>query len=363
MAAYKLKSTCSTKLHDKLDYPVIDTDGHVIENTFALPDFLKQVAGPDMVAAYTKAQEAARQPGNPKRVPWGTPSGDLSIDRATMMLPRLYALRLEEAGVDFSTIYATIGFNAQVMPDDEIRQAACRALNMMYADMFKEVSHKMTPAAIIPMNTPEESIAEVEFAVTELGMKALMQSRFPQDTVDYVGFYSTACRIKEKDLPLVMPKPVTIHDYQVRLRVPLDQAQSDKVPQHFTNLQLGLRLARQILTRRGAANKQIFIITDGQPTAHVEYASDDGEILYLLYPPTERTSTATLKEALRCKQQGIAIATFALIEDYWGMDWVGFVDQLTRLTRGTAYYCSSDDLSSTVIESYLDGKKRKSFIA
>jgi len=174
MAAYKLKSTCSTKLHDKLDYPVIDTDGHVIENTFALPDFLKQVAGPDMVAAYTKAQEAARQPGNPKRVPWGTPSGDLSIDRATMMLPRLYALRLEEAGVDFSTIYATIGFNAQVMPDDEIRQAACRALNMMYADMFKEVSHKMTPAAIIPMNTPEEAIAEVEFAVTELGMKALM---------------------------------------------------------------------------------------------------------------------------------------------------------------------------------------------
>ncbi len=174
MAAYKLKSTRSTKLHDKLDYPVIDTDGHVIENTFALPDFLKQVAGPDMVAAYTKAQEAARQPGNPKRVPWGTPSGDLSIDRATMMLPRLYALRLEEAGVDFSTIYATIGFNAQVMPDDEIRQAACRALNMMYADMFKEVSHKMTPAAIIPMNTPEEAIAEVEFAVTELGMKALM---------------------------------------------------------------------------------------------------------------------------------------------------------------------------------------------
>ncbi len=85
-------------------------------------------------------------------------------------------------------------------------------------------------------------------------------------------------------------------------------------------------------------------------------------MLYLLYPPTEETSNITLQEALKCQQQGIRIATFALIEDYWGMDWVGFVDQLTRLTRGMAYYCTSEDLSSTVIESYLTGKKTKSFV-
>ncbi|MEX0774782.1 MAG: hypothetical protein WD042_03605 [Phycisphaeraceae bacterium] len=198
-----------------------------------------------------------------------------------------------------------------------------------------------------------------------LGMASLVRARFPQDTVDYVGFYSSASRLGERDLPVVMPKPISVHDYSVNLRVPLEQAADSRVPQHFTNLHMGLRLARQILSRRGAANKQIFIITDGQPTAHVEPNPDGApgsELLHLLYPPNERTTTITLKEAMRCMQQGIRIATFALIEDYWGLDWVGFVDQLTRLTRGTAYYCSSDDLSSTVIESYLNGKRKKSYI-
>jgi len=199
-----------------------------------------------------------------------------------------------------------------------------------------------------------------------LGMQAMLRARFPQDTIDFVGFHSMADRLQERDIPLVMPKPISIRDYEVRLRVPLAQAQQnpDKVPLHFTNLHLGLRTARQILARRGAANKQVFIITDGQPTAHIEpNAAGGGEdMLYLLYPPSERTATITLKEAMRCQQMGIRLATFALIEDYWGMDWVGFVDRLTRLTRGIAYYCTSDDLSSTVIESYLTGKKKKSFV-
>lgn len=200
-----------------------------------------------------------------------------------------------------------------------------------------------------------------------LGLLALVAGRYPRDTIDLVGFYSLADRIREADLPLVMPKPVTVHDYQVRLRVPLDQAQQHpaRIPQHFTNLHMGLRLARRILSRRGALNKQIFIITDGQPTAHIEpnTAGDAaGEMLYLLYPPTEQTATVTLKEALRCQQQGIRIATFALIEDYFGMDWVGFVDRMTRLTHGLAYYCTSEDLSSTVIESFIAGRRKRSYI-
>lgn len=196
-----------------------------------------------------------------------------------------------------------------------------------------------------------------------LGLASLVRSKFPLDTLDYAGFYSMACRISERELPLVMPKPISVYDSTVRLRVPLVQAEEkpEAIPQHFTNLQMGLRLARQILSRRGATNKQIFVITDGQPTAHVESNSSGVEMLNLIYPPSERTSNITLQEALRCHQQGIRIATFALIEDYWGMDWVGFVDQLTRLTRGVAYYCAGDNLASTVVESYLNGKRRKTF--
>ena len=199
-----------------------------------------------------------------------------------------------------------------------------------------------------------------------LGMASMIRQRFPQDTVDYVGFYSLAKPILERELPLIMPMPISTRDYSVRIKIPLDQAQAEeeKIPRHFTNLHMGLRLARQILSRRGAANKQIFVITDGQPTAHIEpNAKAGGEMLHLIYPPSQKTTDVTLQEAFRCRQAGIRMATFALIEDYWGMDWVGFVDQLSRLTRGTAFYCAGDNLGSTVIESYLAGKRKRSFIS
>src|SRR6266581_4009188 len=189
-----------------------------------------------------------------------------------------------------------------------------------------------------------------------LAMQALVRGRFPQDTLDFVGFYSGAARIPEMSLPLVMPKPVTIYDYQVRLKVPLDQI--SKAPQHFTNLHMGLQMARRLLRKRTSENKQIFIITDGQPTAHVE-----GEYVYLLYPPDPRSTVATLKEAVLTVREGARISTFALIEDYWGMDWVGFVDQLTKLTKGVAFYTSSAELSSCIMESYLSGRRKKAYIS
>ena len=119
-----------------------------------------------------------------------------------------------------------------------------------------------------------------------------------------------------------------------------------------------MRLERARAPVCGGDNKQIFIITDGQPTAHVQ-----GDMLYLLYPPEKRTTLATLQEAVLAKQEGIRIASFALIEDYYYMDWVGFIDQLTKLTKGVAFYCTSGDLSSAVMESYLSGKKQKSYLS
>jgi len=189
-----------------------------------------------------------------------------------------------------------------------------------------------------------------------MAMQALVRSKFPQDSIDFVGFYSGATKIPEVMLPLSMPKPVTIYDYQVRMKVPLNQL--DKAPQHFTNLHMGLQLARRILRKRTSENKQLFIITDGQPTAHVE-----GDNVLLLYPPDPRSTVATLKEAVLAVREGCRISTFALIEDYWGMDWVGFVDQLTKLTKGVAFYTSSGELASCIMESYLSGRKKKAYIA
>jgi uncharacterized protein with von Willebrand factor type A (vWA) domain len=188
-----------------------------------------------------------------------------------------------------------------------------------------------------------------------MAMAALVRQRFPQDTIDFVGFYSGANVITERELPLAMPKPVTIFDYEVRLKVPIDKI--ERAPQHFTNLHMGLQVARRLLRRKATDNKQLFIITDGQPTAHVE-----GKDVLLLYPPDPRSTAATLKEALLAKKEGCRFATFALVEDYWGMDWVGFVDQLTKLVKGVSFYTASGELSNCVMESYLSGRKTKTFI-
>lgn len=189
-----------------------------------------------------------------------------------------------------------------------------------------------------------------------MALHALIRQRFPLDTVDLVGFYSGAEQIQEERLPLLMPKPVTMYDPRINLRVPLDKL--GDAPQHFTNLHLGLMKARRLLARRSGDSKLIFIITDGQPTAHVQ-----GDYAYLLYPPQQSSHVATLKEALLIARQGVRIAAFALTDDYWDMDWLGFIDQLGRLTKGVTFNCTSGDLTSCVMQSYLSGRRRKTFIA
>ena len=119
-----------------------------------------------------------------------------------------------------------------------------------------------------------------------------------------------------------------------------------------------MQLARRILRKRPSENKQLFIVTDGQPTAHVE-----GDFVHLLYPPDPKSTVATLKEAVLAAKEGCRFSTFALIEDYYGMEWVGFVDQLTKLTKGVAFYTSSGELSNCIMESYLSGRKKKSHVA
>jgi len=189
-----------------------------------------------------------------------------------------------------------------------------------------------------------------------MAVYALIKQRFALDTVDVVGFASGAEVIPEHKLALAMPKRVSLFDPEVRLRVPLEKLPS--APQHFTNLHMGLRYARRILSRRGGRNKQVFIITDGQPTAYV-----DGEFVKLIYPPDDATAVATLSEAMLLARQGIRFSTFALIEDYYYMDWVGFVDHLSKLTKGVSFYCTSGNLANCIMESYMSGRKTKTYLA
>lgn len=186
-----------------------------------------------------------------------------------------------------------------------------------------------------------------------LALQGLVRGQYPQDTIRMVGFYTLASALNERELLASAPKPVGIFDSRVHLRLSLDQPLPRQV-QHFTNIHAGLKLARNMLMRSGAANKQVIVITDGEPTAHIE-----GREVVLIYPPAEKTARATLAEAQRCAKTGIRVSSFALVEDYFYLGLVNFVEEMARITKGVAAYCSADDLSKYVFDSFQNGRRQR----
>ena len=118
-----------------------------------------------------------------------------------------------------------------------------------------------------------------------------------------------------------------------------------------TNMQHALMLARQALSRQKVASKQILMITDGEPTAHLEHGR-----AYFNYPPSWRTIEETLKEVKRCTQEGITINTFMLEANYYLMD---FIDKMTRINKGRAFYTSASQLGRYVMVDYLRSQRKR----
>jgi uncharacterized protein with von Willebrand factor type A (vWA) domain len=184
-----------------------------------------------------------------------------------------------------------------------------------------------------------------------LALQALVRAQFPQDVLRFVGFGTFAAAMTEKELIDSAPHRVTLFDPKVLIRYSLDHLPA-RPHRHFTNIHGGLKLARNLLRRTGAINQQIIVITDGEPTAHLE-----GREVVCIYPPAERTARHTLEEARRCASAGIRISSFALIEDYYYLGLVNFVDEMARVSQGVAAYCSADDLGNLVLDSFVGGRK------
>ncbi len=188
----------SRALRKKLDHPVIDVDGHMVEFFPVFFDYLKQVGGQDMVdrmwATFTKQnrnwhkidRDERRRYGVMRPAFWGGPSEN-TVDRATAMMPRLMHERLPEMGIDYSVVYPTVGFLLPDLPQEDIRKAACRAHNQMTADIFAGTEDRLTPAAVIPCHTPDEAIAELDFTLNELGLKVPMFANLVRRPLDPVA--------------------------------------------------------------------------------------------------------------------------------------------------------------------------------
>lgn len=186
-----------------------------------------------------------------------------------------------------------------------------------------------------------------------LALQGLIRGKYTGDTLKIIGFYTYASPLTERELIRSAPKPVSIFDSRVFLRISLDNP-PEFVPEHFTNIQAGLKFARQYLAKQSAANKQIICVTDGEPTAHL-----DGRDLILMYPPHERTAKATLNEVNACVNAGIKISTFALIEDYFYLGLMNFVDQMARQSKGIAVYCTAGELGNCVLDSFVKGRRSR----
>ncbi len=118
-----------------------------------------------------------------------------------------------------------------------------------------------------------------------IALDTLIRGKYPHDMLEIVGFSSTAQRLQVTDLPLL-----EWNEYN-----------------YGTNLQHGLELARTMLRRQRTGNRQVIVITDGEPTAHMV----NGEVQFH-YPPTAETFEATLREVVRCTKEDITINTFML---------------------------------------------------
>ena len=162
-----------------------------------------------------------------------------------------------------------------------------------------------------------------------LALHTLIRSQFPSDRFYLIGFSDYAVELKGEELP------ETTWNAWVS----------------GTNMHHAFRLSRKLLSKEKVGTRQIIIITDGEPTAHLE-----GTRAYFAYPPSLRTLQETLKEVKRCTQEGITINTFMLESSYYLLD---FVDKMTRINRGRAFYTTPDKLGEFVLVDYLTNRRKR----
>jgi len=191
-----------------------------------------------------------------------------------------------------------------------------------------------------------------------LAMNGLIRSQFPGDHLHFIEMYSFARLRPASEIVELMPKPPTIFDPVVRLKVDMsrDDVSEYRVPQHFTNIQHALQLARRLLANTDAANKQIILITDGLPTAHFE-----GSWLYMLYPPDPRTEEMTMREGHRCAQDGITLNLFLVPSWSQSEEDIRFAYRLAESTRGRVFFTAGGDLDRYVVWDYV--KRKREIIA
>ena len=162
-----------------------------------------------------------------------------------------------------------------------------------------------------------------------MALNNLITSQYPRDSFHMVGFSAYARELKTWDLPFVQ-----CDEYMLG-----------------TNMQHALMIAEKLLARQPQGTRQILMITDGEPTSHLEHGRAQ-----FSYPPSPITIAETLRAVQRCTRRNITINTFMLDTSYYLKE---FVDQMTRINGGRVFYTTPDKLGEYILVDYVQHKRKK----
>ena len=162
-----------------------------------------------------------------------------------------------------------------------------------------------------------------------LALNNLISSQFARDSLYIVGFSAYARELKADQLPYVRWDESVLG----------------------TNMHHALMIAQKLLAKHTQGTRQIIMISDGEPTAHLERGRS-----YFAYPPSPITIRETLKEVKRCTQKNITINTFMLDRNYYLKE---FVNQVARINKGRVFYTTPDKLGEYILVDYVASKKKK----
>ena len=162
-----------------------------------------------------------------------------------------------------------------------------------------------------------------------LALHNLITTKYPKDSFHIIGFAAYAKELKPRELPYLQWDEYVLG----------------------TNMQHALLLAEKLLARHPGGAKQIIMISDGEPTAHLE-----GGRAQFAYPPTPETIRATYRAVRHCTAKGIAINTFMLDASYYLK---AFMDEIARINGGRVFYTTPDKLGEYILVDYVQHKRKR----
>ncbi len=237
---------------------------------------------------------------------------------------RTYSFGDSASDIDFTTtlqnVYRRAGLDDFSLTEDDVEVFETEHLTSAATVLMLDISHSMILYGEDRI-TPAKQVA--------LALAELVSTRYQRDALSVLLFGDDAVEVGISELPFVRVGP------------------------YHTNTRQGLRLARSILRRSGSANKQIFMVTDGKPSAIFE---DDGRLYKNSFGLDPRIVNKTLDEAVACRRDNIVISTFMVAQDPWLVE---FVEELTKANKGRAYFTGLGKLGEFVLVDYIQNRRKK----